>query len=241
MRGWLAAFIVAWVLLSGVGLALATLEIRFSQALGGAALAATTVVIWLFVRGCSCTPRGGAWSAVVFTTQTRDGDERRNVLATARQLFLALCATTIGVTLVVFTLAAEGGREAVFSPVLSGSVVLTLGILAVAGERLAPPPLSCESPEALLVTYRARFFSRIAFAEAAALVGFAGFLLAQDPAVYLVGAVCAAVAFAHLAPTESGLARDQEQLTASGCGYQLAELLRGGGPGQQGVGHEGSE
>jgi hypothetical protein len=77
--------------------------------------------------------------------------------------------------------------------------------------RLVQCPLDCTDPGALLATYWTRFFLRIAFADAAALVGF---VLADSWWLYPLGAAFAFVGFVRLAPTERNLQRDQEALTS---------------------------
>lgn len=64
-----------------------------------------------------------------------------------------------------------------------------------------------------------------AFANAAALVGFVGFFLADTWWLYPLGAAFAVVGFVRLAPTQSNIQRDQEALNLSGCGQSLIQVL----------------
>jgi hypothetical protein len=83
-------------------------------------------------------------------------------------------------------------------------------------------PLDCGSDAALAASYRTRFFLRIALA----LLGFVGFLLTGNPAVYPIGAAFTVVGFARLAPTAGNLARDQQELGRTGCPRRLVAALR---------------
>lgn len=93
------------------------------------------------------------------------------------------------------------------------------------GSLVASPPLNCSSPETLLGSYRIRFFLRLAFAEAAALVGFVAVILTGEWWLYLLGAAFTLIGFVRLAPTEKRLLQDQETLNSQGCGLSLHGLM----------------
>jgi hypothetical protein len=88
------------------------------------------------------------------------------------------------------------------------------------------PPLNCTSDATLAVSYRARFFFRIAFSEAAALFGFVGFFITYSWWPYPVGVAITAYGFRHAAPTRANLRRDQERLAEQGCSRPLVRVLR---------------
>ena len=106
------------------------------------------------------------------------------------------------------------------------AVVVAVGLATLAAPRLLTRPLRCENESAPAESYRQRFFLRIAFAEAAALVGFIGFILSGAGWLYSVGALFSAIGFARLAPTSGHLRQDQEDLRRRGCNVSLISALR---------------
>jgi hypothetical protein len=74
--------------------------------------------------------------------------------------------------------------------------------------------------------YRARFFIRIAFSDACALIGFSGFVSTGRWWLYLIGAAFAAVGFAMVAPTAGHLRRDQDTIDETWSGLNLIAALR---------------
>lgn len=118
-----------------------------------------------------------------------------------------------------------GSLDTVLAPGPTAVGVAVVGALSLLGTYRLTPRLDGTSEPALASGYRTRFFLRIAVAEAAALVGFLGFILTAQPLVYLVGAAFAALGFVTAAPSARNLARDQEDLLASGSTLSLRELL----------------
>lgn len=173
---------------------------------------------------------GIGWTLLPFfgipRVKRRMQDENLDSLLTLRATFLAfaMAIVHIGVVVAIFA-AGEGfeGGDLRAAPVAWG--VAALGIGSVVAVR-AFDRLDCSSEPALFVTYRTRFFLRLAFAETAALVGFLGFLITGEPLVYVVGAAFAAVGFRLAAPSAGNLARDQYRLNHSGCPHNLVALLR---------------
>lgn len=104
--------------------------------------------------------------------------------------------------------------------------VVVVGLATLAAPRFLTRPLRCEDESALAEGYRQRFFLRIAFAEAAALVGFIGFIVSGAGWVYPLGALFRAIGFAKLAPTSGHLRQDQEDLRRHGCNVSLMSALR---------------
>lgn len=105
-------------------------------------------------------------------------------------------------------------------------VVAAVGLATLAAPRLLARPLRCENESALADGYRQRFFLQIAFAEAAALVAFIGFIVSGAGWLYPVGALFSAIGFAKLAPTSGHLRQDQEDLRRRGCNVSLMSALR---------------
>jgi hypothetical protein len=108
--------------------------------------------------------------------------------------------------------------------------VAVVGLAERVGSRLLSRPLDHSSPEALAGGYRTRFFLRLAFADASATVGFAGFVLTANPALHALAVGFAAVRFARLAPSARNLAEDQAELQMAGCSQSLVAALRAGSP-----------
>jgi F0F1-type ATP synthase membrane subunit c/vacuolar-type H+-ATPase subunit K len=86
--------------------------------------------------------------------------------------------------------------------------------------------LNCTDDSTLASSYRARFFLRVAFANAAALFGFIGFFLTNEWWPYPVGLAIAACGLIRAAPTRERLRRDQERLAETSCFRRLVPALR---------------
>jgi hypothetical protein len=109
----------------------------------------------------------------------------------------------------------------------------TVGLLA--GTRFErSKPLDCTDDTALANGYRARFFLRVAFADAVALFGFVGFFLTYDWWPYPTGLLIATFGFARAAPTAANLRREQERLAERGCFRSLVGSLRTVPPSRRG-------
>jgi hypothetical protein len=145
-----------------------------------------------------------------------------------RQLFGAFCSAIvlIGVAL-VFVVDSGGDDDSGLGVSTACAVVAVVGIVALAANRLfADRPLECGDPAALSSSHRSRFFLQMAISEAIALVGFVLSVISRSLWPYLVAVPFTAVGFAWAAPTKTRLARDQEQLTTSGCQQNLVASIR---------------
>lgn len=143
-----------------------------------------------------------------------------------RHLFTAFAAALFLIGIVVLFLAPGGsGDDDVMSAGVVAIGVAGYGVISLFMPRLLERPLDCTDPQALLASYRSRFFLRIAFADAAALIGFVGFFLADAWWLYPLGGAFAAIGFARLAPTRRNLERDQEGLHLAGCGESIIRVL----------------
>jgi hypothetical protein len=103
--------------------------------------------------------------------------------------------------------------------------IIVFGIFSVVVPRLVERPLDCSDDRVLAGTYRTRFFLRIAFAEAAALVGFVGFILSNNGWMYALGAGFAAVGYYRAVPSAAHLAEDQRVLSQAACVRSLVASL----------------
>lgn len=99
----------------------------------------------------------------------------------------------IGLVVAVLETTADDFGSTAVLPV--AAIVVALGLATLAAPMLLTRPLRCESESALAEGYRQRFFLRLAFAEAAALVGFIGFIVSSAGWLYPVGALFSAIGF----------------------------------------------
>jgi hypothetical protein len=111
-------------------------------------------------------------------------------------------------------------------PALAVSIVVGVGVICLALQRIVPGPLDCSTPATLAATYRTRFFLRIAFAEACSLVAFALYISIGPGWVYAVGLAFTLFGFTVAAPTGARLRADQDALSLSGCTLSLVAALR---------------
>lgn len=141
-----------------------------------------------------------------------------------RQLFLsfAVAIGLFGFVLVQLQLASEDGSIST-STVLA--VVGAVAAVAFVVERLVERPLDCSSESKLMESWRTRFFIRIAFGEAPALVGFAGAFLWGATSPYFLGAAATAIMFARAAPSARNIADDQAELYDRGCSQSLLTVI----------------
>jgi hypothetical protein len=155
-----------------------------------------------------------------------------NALQLLRQLYTSFVLALLLFGLVVAGTASDTSSDAggLSSSVVAAGV-LAYGMVSLIAPRLLERPLDCTSDATLVSGYRTRFFLRIAFAEAAALVGFVGAFVSGEAWMYALGGVFAALGFARLAPSRHNLERDQEALNLQSCGRSLTRLLVTATPG----------
>lgn len=146
-----------------------------------------------------------------------------NGLIALRQVFMSFCIALVLFGVVLVFLWPSQSKEAP-SPGLALGLI-AVGLLSGVAGRVAETRLDCADDLQLAVSYRTRFFLRIAFSESAALFGFVGFFIASVWWVYPFGAAIAFVRFARAAPTRSNLRRDQERLNDRGCFRSLVTAL----------------
>jgi F0F1-type ATP synthase membrane subunit c/vacuolar-type H+-ATPase subunit K len=153
-------------------------------------------------------------------------DGTASVLFTLRAVFTSFVTALImfGVVLLFIGGSSESEPSGPSTSVVAAGV-LAYGLISLVLPRLIERPLSCEGEAALVSGYRTRFFLRVAFAEAAALLGFVGVFLSGETWMYPLGAAFTAVGFLRLAPTRRNLERDQEALNLAGCGLSLTTVL----------------
>jgi F0F1-type ATP synthase membrane subunit c/vacuolar-type H+-ATPase subunit K len=146
----------------------------------------------------------------------------RDGLVMLRQLFLTFSFSVVAFGVVIAFVQLPDDAVVPWLPALAA---ITLVVL-VAG-RFAEKALDCTGDHALSTSYRQRFFLRIAFPESIALFGFVFVFIGAARWIYYVAAAVTLLCFwTGAAPTRGALARDQEQLNASGCARSLVAALR---------------
>lgn len=108
---------------------------------------------------------------------------------------------------------------------VAAGVVVAISVLAqvVAGAFI--PPISGRTVDEVRGTAQRAFFLRVALAEPGALLGFMGFALSGNAAVYLAGAVVSIAGLFDAAPGTRWLERGQDQLRESGSSVDLLDAL----------------
>lgn len=106
------------------------------------------------------------------------------------------------------------------------AVVAALGCSSLVSQPLISRPLDCASAETLAVSYRARFFVRLATSEVVALAAFVLGATWGPWWVFFLGAAFTLVGFARLAPTQRNLQHDQDCLSLNGCTLSVIAALR---------------
>lgn len=143
-------------------------------------------------------------------------------LSAMRLVFISFFVGIVLIGVVVQFMTLDGGTAWPWLVALAVAAVASIIIT-----RLADRPLDCTSPTTLAATYRTRFFSRLAFAEAVALLGFVFSFTSQTAWVYLPAAAFTLYRFSTVAaPTRTALQADQRRLKARGCELSLVAALR---------------
>jgi len=132
----------------------------------------------------------------------------------------------VGVVVVVVDQTAPGGGV---DGRVVGGVVLAIGVFAqVVSNKFVPDVEGATMPSARGTAQRA-FFVRVAFAQPAVLLGFMGFAISGNVAVYALGFVVGLAGMLDAAPTAGWIEKGQTQLKASGSDVELLAALVGGG------------
>lgn len=209
---WWKALLAAWLGLSGIGAVAAAVGVRLPEELGFPVLAVAWALVWMIWR-----------RRVVADDRARVS----GIIGAIQRIWAAFCVAVVLISVVVLVLQSEGGlkRTGVSAEVVAVGVTL-IGILSLVAGRVWVPQLDGSDPGGIVRSYHSRFFARMAWAEAPALLAFGGFLLlGGEPWVYLIGLTASLAGFALAAPTRASLRRDQEQLEASGKTLNLLESL----------------
>lgn len=146
------------------------------------------------------------------------------MLTGLRVLFLGQIAAAVAIFgAVPLTLGADESRAA--TPFVVA--VAAVGLLCLALGRLLDGQLDCTTRVSLAMSWKIRFYRRLAFAQLPLFAGFvAAAILTGNAWVYLVAVPFAVPGFIWAAPTKGQLKRDQVRLIRSGCGQNLVAALR---------------
>jgi hypothetical protein len=175
--------------------------------------------------------RSLAWALLpAFGTRRAHDAGAASALQLLRQVFVSFVMALVLIGVVTAVIASGPSESDGPSASVVAAAVAALGVISLIVPRLFERPLDCTTDAALVTGYRTRFFLRIAIAEAAALLGFVGALVAGEAWIYALGAAFTAVGFARLAPSRRNLDREQEALNLQGCGRSLLSLLLTAGP-----------
>jgi len=158
------------------------------------------------------------------------GNRSSDGLLLLRKVFVSMAAGLLAIGLVVVVVELTGGLERSMDDGPVTLAVAGFGLASFVGGALRPR-LDCADGAQLAKSYAQRFFLRVAVAEAAALIGFVGFVLTTSGWLYFLGALFSAVGFARAAPTARHLAQDEQRLAASGCARSVVAALRRSPPG----------
>lgn len=109
------------------------------------------------------------------------------------------------------------------------AAVLGFGVLAQLVATMVVGDVTGSTPAEVRASAQRGFFVRVALAEPAGLLGFLGFVLSGNAAVYVAGAAVAMVGLLAAAPTRSWIELGQRQLADSGSDVDLIAALVGGG------------
>jgi hypothetical protein len=134
-------------------------------------------------------------------------------LLVTRRVFLSFCIAIVSFLVVLGFMDLSGSGDAKVSGTAATTIAAVFGVMSLGlSLRFANRPLDCSSGQSLSRSYRDRFFCRLAFAEASALVGFVLVFIARTRWPYVVGASFTAIGFAWTAQKKRHLAQDQRRL-----------------------------
>jgi len=151
-----------------------------------------------------------------------------NALTVMRQLWITFVTATllIGVLVMVVNASLEGGGAD--GRVVAG-VIAALGVISQLVGANFLPAIDGRTQAEVQEAAQKHFFLRVALAEPAALLGFLGFVLSANPAVYALGAVVSLAGMLDARPSTRWLDRGQQQLRESGSEISLLGVLVQGG------------
>lgn len=147
-----------------------------------------------------------------------------NGLVVLRTLWLAFLGSVVLIGAVVLFL---GTVELGHGPDgrVVGAVVVGLGVVAQLAAGVLLPAITGATPAAAVAAVQRHVLLRVALAEVAALVGFMGFVISVNPAVYLAGAVVAVAGLVDAMPSGDRLGAWQRELDDHGSSVDLLAAL----------------
>ena len=146
-----------------------------------------------------------------------------DALVMLRSLYLSFLTSLVLYGVVLSFITPFRGDDAALSWLIFIGALTIFNLLLV---RRLERQLSCDSDASLVGAYRTRFFLRIALAESIVLFGFVAASVTKSTWVYFAAVFLSVPGFLRAAPTRAALSRDQDELTAQGCGRSLVAAFR---------------
>jgi hypothetical protein len=169
--------------------------------------------------------KGSLWVPTMFLVPLRLGRSKVPTLLLLRRLFVMYAAALVIIGSVRASLGSTGPQWSTRSTAGVGLGVAAIGLLELfLMQRFVERPLPCDAA-GLPGAYRTRFFLRMAFADAPALVAFSFSFVSERWWLYLFGLAPAFVGFLHAAPTRAAIEREWRELEARDCGVNLLAAL----------------
>lgn len=165
------------------------------------------------------------WTEAARLGLTYQLNRSSNALVAIRALFTVMVLALSLVVLSALLLLGVAGLPGDIDLVAMSAVVVAVGGAAVVGTRVIRPPLSCESPEALIGGYRTRVLLGMAMSEVGVLVGFVGTILTASVLPVALGLFLTLIALGRVAPTSANIEQAQQELMESGCARSLQGVL----------------
>jgi F0F1-type ATP synthase membrane subunit c/vacuolar-type H+-ATPase subunit K len=145
---------------------------------------------------------------------------RGDLLANLRSVYLSFPSSMILFGVVIpFVLPFHGDQQTL----PWAMALVAIGVVTTLLMRVLERPLPCDS---LAGGFRTRMFLRIAFAETTALFGFVFAFIVLSGWLYYFAVLLSVPGLIRAAPTRGALIREQQELTARGCGRSLVAALR---------------
>ena len=152
-----------------------------------------------------------------------------NGLLLMRQAWVSFTSAACIIWVPVLWLWLAGDLTSGFDSRVAAAGVGVLGALPQLVALLALASPVAREEKAARAEAQSTFLLRVALAEIAAVIGFIGFTLSLNPAVYLVGFVIALVGLLAAAPTAANIERMQQRLREAGSDVDLLSALVSGG------------
>lgn len=169
---------------------------------------------------------GILWIPTLFLMQQRLRRSKLPALILMRRTFVMFGGSlaTFGIIRVALGSTDVGWSSG--SAATAGVAIVVIGLaVQFVVARFLDPPLPCGAPAAVAAGYRAKFFLKVAFAEAPSLFGFTLSFVSGFWWVYLFGLIPTGVGLVRAAPTRASVEREWRDLNDRGCDVNLLAAL----------------